>query len=184
MSELNSHSQERHQENSSCSSQLEIGESMDLRSKSILRSAQEVDKPCQLVLSTPSSSPLKTKVLSSPNGEMKLPVELDEDTTNVVNWEKPLSTTSSIPKKDCCSDNPGQCRSTWITTRIGKFFATVFYGSARAEGWMAITDDLRTDFIEGGGYKSNSALWFFDFWQTFELLLSKVGDIWHKLRGN
>ncbi len=180
----NSCSHEPHPESSLFSSQLQIEESMDFKSSSTLSDVLVAEKKSQSVPSTQSSSLSKAKVLSSQNGGMKTPAERDADTIDVVIWEKQLSKTSLEPNKDCYPGNQGRCRRTWIANTLGKLLAYMFYGSELAEGWLADTDELRSDIIEQAGFKRTSILWLCDAWWTFDLVLSKVGDIRNKFRGN
>jgi hypothetical protein len=148
---------------------------MDLRSKTTLIEVQEVNKELQLARSTQSFSPLKTKDLSSPNGAMKLPVELDEGTTGAVTGEKQSSTISSPPSNVCCPGAKSECRRTWVANNPGKLVAYMLYPND-AEGWMADTDDRRNAVIKAG-YRRTSVLWLFDAWWTTELVLEKIHHI-------
>lgn len=180
MDQLNSRSHEQHQENSLFSSQSQIKESTDSRLRNTSNEVPEANRKCQSGLSTPYSSPLKTKTSSSLSGEMKLPVELDEGTTSVVIWDGESSTTSLQRNNVCCG---AECNRTWIANSVGKFCAYVFYPPDWAEGWMAITDDRREALINRAGFKRKSAVLLFDAWCVVELVTGKIGHMFRLLKG-
>lgn len=171
MTKLNSGSPELHQENNSFSSQSQIEESTDLRSKNTLNEVQEDNKKSQLGPSTPSSNPLKTNNSLSPSGEMKRLVEQDEGTIDVPSWEDKSLETYSQLSKGCYRT---ECDRTWVANNISKFVAYICLPPELAEGWIATTDDRRNALINSAGFKRRTILWIADSFWTLELLIWKI----------
>lgn len=156
------------QKNNSSSSRSAIEPSTDLRSSDL--SKQQQKKISHWDHYIQFCTHWLRKVWSVLFGEMKQPVEQEENTTLLPLKDKMSSETSLQPNTDSCAMT---CQRTEVMTKIGGPLAYIFIDTD-AEAWLAETDAQREKLVRNKVVKGKWIFYIYDALWTADFLLHAV----------